>query len=160
MKRPVRFRTPIERLLTDACAGGNLVRIANRSEIMKLGMLFAVGTLSCHASFAFAQSGPKMTQAQLVELTQDGVVLVLGGKGEGYAGKLTLNGDGTAQGSAKTDAGDKIPIAGTWEVKGGKFCRVLADLNEGKKVCKVWYMTSDTSAEVFNSKKRIGLNSW
>ena len=76
------------------------------------------------AAPAFAQSGNKMTGDQLAELTANGVVLKLGGDGEGYSGTLELQPDGTAKGGATTDGGVKIQIVGTWAIRGDKFCRV------------------------------------
>ena len=46
-----------------------------------------------------------MTNADLTGLLSGGKTLMLGGKGQGYEGSLTLNADGTGKGSAKTDAG-------------------------------------------------------
>jgi hypothetical protein len=112
------------------------------------------------AAPAFAQSGTKMTGDQLVDLTADGVVLKLGGDGEGYSGTLELQSDGTAKGGATTDGGDKIQIVGTWEVRGDKFCRVWTKLDGGKEICETWYLTSGRSVEVFNGKKRLGVNAW
>ena len=112
------------------------------------------------AAPAFAQSGTKMTGDQLVDLTANGVVLKLGGDGEGYSGTLELQPDGTAKGGATTDGGDKIQIVGTWEIRGGKFCRVWTKLDGGKEICETWYLTSGRSVEVFNGKKRLGVNAW
>lgn len=112
------------------------------------------------AAPAFAQSGTKMTGDQLAELTARGVTLKLGGDGEGYSGALELEPDGTAKGGATTDSGDKIQIVGTWEIRGDKFCRVWTKLDGGKEICETWYLTSGRSVEVFNGKKRLGVNAW
>jgi len=66
----------------------------------------------------------------------------------------------TLKGGATTDGGDKIQIVGTWEVRGDKFCRVWTKLDGGKEICETWYLTSGRSVEVFNGKKRLGVNSW
>lgn len=107
---------------------------------------------------SFAQDA--MTGDQLQALLADGLTMTLGGKGEGYLGELVLGADGTGNGSAKTDAGDTINIAGTWAIKGDQFCRVWADLSDGKEVCETWVVKSDTSVEVYDGESRIGLNSW
>lgn len=114
-------------------------------------------------TFAFAsqsQAQDAMTNAQLTDLLQDGITLSLGGKGQGYSGELTLAKDGTGQGSAKTDDGNQINIAGTWSVKDDTFCRVWVDLNEGKEICETWIVTGENSVDVFNGDKKIGVNSW
>lgn len=123
--------------------------------------ILTTGTALClGASIAFAQTGTMMTEAQLVKLTARGVVLKLGGEGEGYTGELTLKTDGSGKGSARTDAGKQIRISGTWVVRDGKFCRTWAKLDGGKEVCETWYLTSGRSVEVFNGKNRMGVNSW
>ena len=94
----------------------------------------SIALLVLSAAPVFAQSGTKMTGDQLVDLTANGVVLKLGGDGEGYSGTLELQPDGTAKGGATTDGGDKIQIVGTWEVRGDKFCRVWTKLARGKEV--------------------------
>ena len=127
---------------------------------MKPTMFFATAFFCTLASLAIAQTGTKMTNKQLVKLTANGLVMTLGGEGEGYAGKLTLKKDGTGKGSAKTDAGDKIAISGTWQIRDGKFCRVWAKLNDGKELCETWYLTSGNSVEVFDGKRRVGVNAW
>ena len=127
---------------------------------MKLTTCVATALFCSFGSFALAQTGAKMTNDQLVQLTANGLSMTLGGKGEGYSGKLTLKKDGTGKGSAKTDAGDKISISGTWEIRDGKFCRVWAKLNDGKELCETWYLTSGNSAEVFDGKRRVGVNAW
>ncbi|MDP3196093.1 hypothetical protein [Tabrizicola sp.] len=109
---------------------------------------------------AFAQDGTPMTTEELTALTADGVTLTLGGAGMGYTGELALEADGTATGGAKMDNGNKLSIAGTWAIKDGKFCRTWTDLDGGKEVCETWVKTSDTSVEVYNGDKMLGVNSW
>jgi hypothetical protein len=127
---------------------------------MKFIRSTSIALLVLSTAPAFAQSGTKMTGDQLVDLTANGVVLKLGGDGEGYSGTLELQPDGTAKGGATTDGGDKIQIVGTWEIQGNKFCRVWTKLDGGNEVCETWYLTSGRSVEVFNGKKRLGVNSW
>ena len=112
------------------------------------------------ASVVFAQSGKPLTNEQLVQLTQNGITLKLGGEGEGYIGSLKLSKNGEGNGSATTDAGEKISIIGTWRIKDGKFCPTWKDLNDGEEVCETWYLTSGNSVEVYLGKERIGVNSW
>lgn len=111
-------------------------------------------------SWATAASAQEMTQDQLAALTANGVAVKLGGEGHGYSGVLDLKADGTGAGSAKTDDGREITIAGTWAIRDGKFCRTWADLDGGAEVCETWVMTSETSADVFNGEAKIGVNSW
>ena len=120
--------------------------------------VFAVLILS--VGIAAAQTGSPMSNDQLMKLTSSGIVMKLGGAGEGYVGTLELMPDGSGKGSATTDAGDKIQIVGTWEIRDGEFCRVWTKLNDGKEVCEAWFLTSERSVEVFNGKNRIGANSW
>lgn len=108
----------------------------------------------------FAQSGPAMSGAELTELVGDGATIKLGVEGMGYAGSLTLSADGTGLGEAKTDDGTVIRLAGTWAIKGDQFCRVWADLNDGKEVCETWHKTSDTAAEVWVDGNMVGVNGW
>jgi hypothetical protein len=129
-------------------------------DFMKRTVLAAIAATCIGIAPGLAQTGTKMTNDQLVQLTANGIVLKLGGKGEGYAGKLTLRKDGTGKGSAKTDAGDTISISGTWTIRDGKFCRTWAKLNDGKELCETWYLSSPNSAEVFDGKRRIGVNAW
>lgn len=112
------------------------------------------------AQGAFAQSGTQMTADELTALTANGVTLKLGGEGMGYTGELVLKADGNAEGGATMDNGNTLSIGGTWAIKDGKFCRVWADLDDGKEVCETWYKTSDTSVEVYNGDQMLGVNSW
>ncbi len=109
-------------------------------------------------SGALAQKG--LTGAQLTDLTGKGITLKLGGAGQGYEGTLKLSANGNGKGSAVTDAGNKISIVGTWTIEGDKFCRVWKDLDEGQEVCETWVPTSDRSVDVYNGKRKIGVNSW
>lgn len=101
-----------------------------------------------------------MTNADLTGLLSGGKTLMLGGKGQGYEGSLTLNADGTGKGSAKTDAGAVINLTGTWSIKGDQFCRVWEGLDDGNEVCETWVKTSNTSVKVMNGDQQIGVNSW
>jgi hypothetical protein len=101
-----------------------------------------------------------MTNAELTALLAGGKTLTLGGEGQGYLGSLTLGADGTGEGSATTDAGKTIDIAGTWSIRGDQFCRVWEGLNDGAEVCETWLKTSDTSVRVMNGDEQIGVNSW
>ena len=123
--------------------------------------IFLITALSLFFPAAvLAQSGAQMTADQLTALTQNGITLQLGGKGQGYKGSLKLSKDGKGKGSALLDNGNKINIAGTWKVKGDKFCRRWTDLDEGKEVCESWHLTSKRSVEVYNGRKKLGVNSW
>ena len=112
------------------------------------------------AGVAFAQSGKPLTNEQLVQLTENGITLKLGGEGEGYVGSLKLSKNGKGKGSATTDSGDKISIVGTWKIVDGKFCRTWKDLNDGKQLCETWYPTSGSSVDVYDGKRKVGVNSW
>ena len=126
-------------------------------------MKFKLATIALSlmmASAVCAQSGKPLTGEQLAQLTQNGITLKLGGAGLGYSGSLKLSKNGKGKGSATTDAGDKVSIAGTWKIEDGKFCRIWKGLDEGQQVCETWYPASGNSVEVYNGKKRIGVNSW
>ncbi|HEY6919543.1 MAG TPA: hypothetical protein VI412_09780 [Tabrizicola sp.] len=109
---------------------------------------------------ALAQDGTPMTNDELAALTANGLTLTLGGDGMGYKGELALASDGTAKGGAKMDNGNELSIAGTWEIRDGKFCRTWADLDGGKEVCETWVKTSDNSVEIYNGDQKLGVNSW
>ena len=108
----------------------------------------------------FAKPNNAMTGEQLQQLLSNGITLTLGGQGQGYAGTLKLTSNGKGKGSATTDSGDKISIAGVWSIKGNEFCRTWTDLNDGNEVCESWVLTSGRSVDVFNDDKKIGVNSW
>lgn len=108
---------------------------------------------------ALAQQAP-MTGAQLQELLGAGKTLALGGPNEGYTGTLTLNADGTGEGSAKTDAGDLIEISGTWSIEGDAFCREWEALNDGEEICESWIPDGPNTVQVTVDGKKVGVNSW
>jgi len=101
-----------------------------------------------------------LTGDELKALVSNGKNLILGGKGEGYSGKLSLNKDGTAKGKATPDGGKAFTIEGTWKIKGDTFCRKWADLDKGKEVCETWRVKSPTQVEVYVGKSKSGVNSW
>ena len=101
-----------------------------------------------------------MSQDQLEALTADGVTLKLGGEGLGYSGELMLAADGTGKGSAKTDDGTVLSLTGTYEVRGGQFCRSWMEFDDGAEVCETWMLTSDNSVDVMVDGNKIGVNSW
>ncbi|WP_104665463.1 hypothetical protein [Ensifer adhaerens] len=101
-----------------------------------------------------------LSEADLTKLLAGGKTLALGGKGMGYTGSIDLTADGKGDGSAKTDDGTVIPINGTWHIKGDRFCRKWKDLDGGKEVCETWRLTSPGHVDVYNGKKKIGVNSW
>ena len=108
------------------------------------------------ANAALAQSGKAMTTEQLTQLTANEITLKLGGEGMGYTGSLKLSSDGKGEGSVN----GTIPITGTWKIEDGKFCRIWKEHDEGKQVCETWYLTSERAVEVYNGKKKLGVNSW
>lgn len=107
-----------------------------------------------------AASCKAMNNDQLTQLTANGITLTLGGEGQGYVGTLKLKKDGTGKGSATTDAGGKIKIAGNWSIRDGKFCRTWADLDGGQEVCETWCLTSGNTVDVYNGDAKLGVNSW
>ena len=119
--------------------------------------ILALGLAS--AAPAYSKSGA-LSNSELMQLTENGISLILGGPDLGYTGKLKLTKDGKGRGSATTDAGDKIDIRGTWSIQGDQFCRIWKSLNDGKEVCETWVSTSDRSVDVYNGDKKIGKNSW
>lgn len=123
-----------------------------RSAIISLAVIFAVPAL--------AQTKGALSGSQLEALTKDGFNVMLGGAGKGYFGNLKLSKNGWGEGSAKTDAGQTIKIEGTWVIRDGKFCRTWKELDRGKEVCETWVAISPRSVDVYNGKKRIGVNSW
>jgi hypothetical protein len=102
----------------------------------------------------------KMTGDEMNALLSSGKTLSLGGKGQGYAGTLVLSADGKGEGSAKPDSGGQIKLSGTWKITGDKFCRIWADLDDGKEVCETWVKAGPSSVKVMKGKKQIGMNSW
>jgi hypothetical protein len=99
-------------------------------------VLLAVMAAACSGS---AMADETMTGDQLAELLADGKTIMLGGPGTGYSGELVLTADGKGKGEAKTDDGSKtFVIEGTWEIRDDKFCRIWAEISEGKEVCETW----------------------
>ena len=107
-----------------------------------------------------AQTLNGLSNAELVGLTENGITLKLGAKGEGYQGSLKLSANGTGKGKATTDSGQTIVLSGTWHIVGDKFCRTWKGQDAGKEVCETWVAKSDRSVDVFNGDQRLGLNSW
>jgi len=101
-----------------------------------------------------------MTGDELEALLGDDKTIGLGGPGAGYAGELALKSDGTASGSAKTDAGKVIQIDGVWYIEGGKFCRTWKAVDDGKEVCETWIKDGDNKVRVLVDGKEIGVNHW
>jgi len=112
------------------------------------------------ATFSYAQTKAGLSNEQLVQLTENGITLELGGPGQGYNGSLKLTNNGKGKGSAKTDGGQTIKIKGTWQIQGNKFCRVWKDIDAGEEVCETWVPTSSRSVDVYNGDQKIGVNSW
>lgn len=117
------------------------------------GLFIVTGSFNVLAADEF------MTGAELTALVGQGKTINLGGEGEGYSGTLEIKADGTASGSAKTDAGKKIVIKGTWAIEEGQFCRKWKGLDGGKKVCETWKKIGDNKVEVLEIKK-LGVNWW
>ena len=92
-------------------------------------------------------------------LLADGLTLNLGGPGEGYSGQVRLEPDGTGKGSARADDGTEYDITGTWEIEGDRFCRKWR-YDDFKRVCETWRKTGPNKVDVYDGKKRIGMNSW
>lgn len=122
--------------------------------ILTLAVLHGIPAVSA------AEVGQPMSDAELTALLADGETIRLGGPGLGYAGSLDVRADGSATGSAKTDAGATIRIDGTWTVRDGKFCRTWTDLDGGKEVCETWVYTAPNAVEVRNGDAVIGVNAW
>ena len=101
-----------------------------------------------------------MTGDELEALLGDDRTIGLGGPGAGYAGELSLKSDGTATGSAKTDAGKVIQLDGVWYIEGGKFCRTWKAVDDGKEVCETWVKDGDNKVRVLVDGKEIGVNHW
>ena len=101
-----------------------------------------------------------MKEAELKTLLEGGKTLQLGGKGAGYSGTLDLAADGTGNGFAQPDGGDKILIKGKWRIEGDKFCRTWEGLDDGKEVCERWRLVTPNKVEVYNGKEMVGVNSW
>jgi hypothetical protein len=117
------------------------------------GLFIATGSLNVLATDEF------MTGAELTSLVGQGKTINLGGESEGYSGTLEIKADGTASGSAKTAAGKKIVIKGTWAIEGDQFCRTWKGLDGGKKFCETWKKIGDNKVEVLEIKK-LGVNWW
>ena len=94
------------------------------------------------ATSALAQTGGPLSNEQLVQLTQNGINLTLGGPGHGYEGTLKLKKNGKGNGKALTDSANEINISGTWAIKGDQFCRVWKEHNDGNEICETWVLTS------------------
>lgn len=117
------------------------------------GFLIVTGSFNVLAADEF------MTGAELTALIGQGKTINLGGEGEGYAGTLEIKADGTASGLAKTDAGKKIVIKGTWKIEGDKFCRKWKGLDGGKEICETWRTIGNNKVEVLKVEK-LGVNWW
>jgi hypothetical protein len=121
--------------------------------------ILAAGFLAAFAIPATAEEA--MTGAQITELLSGGKTIMLGGPGTGYSGELTLNADGTGKGEAKTDDGSRIiPIDGTWEVRGDKFCRIWAEVSGGNEICETWVIVAPNKVKVMDGDKQLGVNYW
>ena len=94
------------------------------------------------ATSALAQTGGPLSNEQLVQRTQNGINLTLGGPGHGYEGTLKLKKNGKGNGKALTDSANEINISGTWAIKGDQFCRVWKEHNDGNEICETWVLTS------------------
>jgi hypothetical protein len=101
-----------------------------------------------------------MTGEEMRTLLAVDKTINLGGKGEGYAGTLVLNADGSGHGQAKTDGGDIITLVGSWFIKNNTFCRTWKGRDKGKEVCEAWKKIGENRVEVQLKKKKIGVNWW
>jgi len=120
-------------------------------------LIVAMGLVLAGSSVGMADD---MTGAEIKALLAEGKTITLGGPGEGYQGKLTLNTDGTGKGSAKPDAGKAISISGKWKIKGNTFCRTWKGLDGGKEVCETWQKDGANRAIVMVGGTKVGVNSW
>ena len=102
----------------------------------------------------------QMTQEELSALTAGGRTITLGGPGQGYSGTLELAEDGTGAGTATTDAGAKLTLTGTWEVRDGMFCRTWTEFDDGAEICETWVETEPGTADVMVDGNKVGVNSW
>ncbi|WP_282127544.1 hypothetical protein [Roseobacter litoralis] len=127
---------------------------------MKTVVLTTILTALFFSTSAISETKGALKNKHLTTLTKNGITLTLGGEGQGYLGKLKLAKNGKGEGSAKTDSGQTIRIKGTWSIRGDQFCRVWADLDDGKEVCETWVSTSPRSVDVYKGDTKIGVNSW
>lgn len=113
------------------------------------------------ASSSLAMAGQQMSGKDLTSLLGQGKTIMLGGKGMGSSGSLMLSADGKGKGEAKLDNGTVIPIEGTWQVKGNKFCRTwTGGRDANKEVCETWIKKGAKAVTVRAGKKDLGVNSW
>jgi hypothetical protein len=120
--------------------------------------IVAVAGLALAPSATLAQSA--LSQDQLTKLIGSGGTLKLGGPDEGYSGTLVLKSNGTGEGKATTDSGDRIQFSGTWAIRDGKFCRTWSGIGTGEESCETWVPTSPRSVDVIVNGEKIGANSW
>jgi len=122
-------------------------------------ILTAAAFAATLATSAFAEEA--MTGEQLTALLSGGKTIMLGGPGTGYAGELALHADGTGKGQAKTDDGSRtFVIEGTWEIRDDTFCRVWAEISDGKEVCETWVLIEPKKVRVMNGDEQVGFNYW
>jgi hypothetical protein len=122
-------------------------------------MLIPVAAYLLVGSVALA-ADKYMTGDEIKALIGEGKTINLGGKGEGYEGTLEIRADGTASGSAKTDAGKTLVIEGIWAIKNNQFCRKWDGFDDAKMVCEKWKVIGENKVEVQMAKKKIGVNWW
>ena len=101
-----------------------------------------------------------MTGAELNALLGKGKTIMLGGPGQGYAGELAMNADGTGKGTAKTDGGKILTLTGTWKIKGDQVCRAWKEFDDGKEICETWEKDGANKVQVMVDGKSIGVNHW
>lgn len=100
-----------------------------------------------------------MTGEELRTLLADGLTLTLGGAGEGYTGRLTLEPDGTGVGAARFENGRRLDVTGTWTVEGDQFCRQWK-FDDFKRECETWRKIGSNKVAVIIDGERVGVNSW
>jgi hypothetical protein len=138
--------------------GGQIMKIQSIIVIATVCLLTACTSPQNEQAGGMAKT-EDMTGEELQALLANGLTLTLGGAGEGYAGKLRLEPDGTGVGEAILDDGRKLDTSGTWIVKGDQFCREWK-YDNFKNTCETWRILGSNRAEVMVDGKRIGLNSW
>ena len=107
-----------------------------------------------------AMAQDAMTGDELEALLGTDKTILLGGPGAGYAGELAAKSDGTASGSAKTDAGKVIQLEGIWYIKDNAFCRAWKGIDDGKEICETWVKDGENKVRVMVDGKEIGVNHW
>ena len=103
------------------------------------------------------QPAQDMSGESIKLLLANGLTLNL--RGENHTGKIRLEPDGTAFGTAVLDSGKELDLSGTWLIEDDQFCRKWK-FNKFKRVCETWRRKSETEVEVLINGKSAGFNSW